>query len=595
MAVVRDQGLRSRVDMLRRRFNARDVTAATVLHVRRGDFDKVDPQAFSADFPRPIVANKIEINARHMAAALSVMPSFRCRASSAGASDASKKRADKRTSIVNHYMTNARMQVQMQTGADHLPTFGMIVTQVTPDFDEQMPVPIVRDSLGFYPVWDGLGRTVEAAHVFRKRIVDLKAEYPEFLGEFERYNRFSRTDGDSEVEVYHHDDGKQISLLVPECDNLVLHRMANPVGRCLFVCTRRATIDGEIHGAWDDQVWTQLALNQAEMLALEAAEKAVDAPIVLPLDVADFAMGPDATIRTANPAGVGRVRLDLPQSAFGVVERLERNIDAGSLVPEALSGSIDASVVTGRGVQELSAGYSQQVAMFQETLVWHHTAVGELCFRMDEALWPDVEKKVSGYKDGAEYQLTYTPSKDIDGNYQVDVTYGTSTGLDPNRHLVFLLQQYGAGVMSKDTLRRELGGNINAADEFAKIAVEQGRDALMNAVAGLASAIPGLAAEGQDPSPVVAQIAQFVNLLEKGKPLEEIAVKVWPQPEPQAEAPAADPLAALMGGGAPQGGGDPMAGLGQNPDNDLQMFMAGLTPGGNPNLGAMVSRRAPAA
>jgi len=48
---------------------------------------------------------------------------------------------------------------------------------------------------------------------------------------------------------------------------------------------------------FDDLVWPQLARNEFQILALEAADKAVRAPIIIPTDVTDVAFGPDATIQ----------------------------------------------------------------------------------------------------------------------------------------------------------------------------------------------------------------------------------------------------------------------------------------------------------
>ena len=72
-----------RVTLLREHYQLRDSVATRVLHVRRGDWDKVDPDAFNEQYPRPIVANVIDEQARHATAALSPIPMIRCRAISA--------------------------------------------------------------------------------------------------------------------------------------------------------------------------------------------------------------------------------------------------------------------------------------------------------------------------------------------------------------------------------------------------------------------------------------------------------------------------------------------------------------------------------
>lgn len=597
--LVFDTGLKARCDMLRERYGYRDSEVTLVTQVRHGDWDLIDPDAFSDAYPRPIVANRIDVQARHAAAALSPMPSIRCRASSQGASQAAKDRADIRTKIVNHYFERSKVASQMQTGADQFASLGLIVAQIVPNFEDQMPDILIRDSRNFYPVWDAKGNTVEAAHIFNMRVVDLVAQYPEAATVLNS-ELIGRNAGQSRlVEVTHHDDGEYISLFVGECNGLVLKRIPNPIGRCLFICTARVTGEpGYIRGMFADMPWAQLAMNEMQMLTLEATAKSVQAPVAVPPDVTDMPTGSDAIIRTQAPRDVHRVSLEVPRETFMAISHFTDELRQGTITPEAMGGSIDASVVTGKGVQELMAGYSQQIAMMQGTLTEFFIQVAYLCFKVDETLWPNVSKSVDGVRDGNEYSITYTPSKDINGNCTADVTYGTSTGLDPNRHLVWLLQLVSAGLFSRDTALRELPYTINPQDEVSKIQVEQGRDALMGAISGLAESIGAIASNGGDPSAVVSQIAEFVDQLEKGKPIEEIAKKVWappPAPEPGAEQAAGpeDPLAALMGGGAPPG----MPGMpGAAPEGkpDLATMFAGMTQGGQPNLSGTVMRNEPA-
>ncbi len=45
---------------------------------------------------------------------------------------------------------------------------------------------------------------------------------------------------------------------------------------------------------------------------IQAAEKSIQAPIAIPQDVQELALGPDAIMRSANPQGIRRVPLELP-------------------------------------------------------------------------------------------------------------------------------------------------------------------------------------------------------------------------------------------------------------------------------------------
>lgn len=592
-----------RVTLLREIYVHRDSVATQVLAVRRGDWDQVDPDAFSEQYPRPIVANVIDEQARHATAALSPMPMIRCRASVNSASQRAKDRADKRTKIVNHYFDSSRVEFQMQTGADQFYTFGMIVAEIIPDFERMMPEIRVRGAQNVYPVWDSMNRTVEVAQVFEKRLVDLCAQYPEAEYALKQHAGQS---GRMSYEVYRHDNGKKITILIPAIgEGLVLHQMDNPIGRCLTVCVAKHTVDGYIRGAFDDLIWAQLARNEVQMLTLEGIRDAIEAPFVLPTDVANVAIGPKAVIRTNNPQGARRLPMEVTPQAMAAVEHFESEMHKGAISPPALGGSIDASVVTGKGVQELMGGYSQQIAMDQQTLMGFFREAAAVCILMDTALWPDVQKKCEGVKNGSDYDFTYTAAKDLEGKTEVDVNYGTSTGMNPNQHVVYLLQLMSGGLYSKDTVLRELPGNIDATQELAKVSVEASRDALLAAVQGLAQSVASLAANGAPPemiSDVVFKVAMFTDAMEKGDVIEEVAKRIFapPEPAPEAAAPATadaaaasgappeDALAALMGGGgggAPPGGGGPVEAAPPDPTGALSTFFGNLQ-GGGANLQA---------
>ena len=65
---------------LQTKYAARDQRMRDVLSVRQGDMSKVYPSMFSEDYPKPLVANFIDVAARDLAEAMAPMPSFNCSA-----------------------------------------------------------------------------------------------------------------------------------------------------------------------------------------------------------------------------------------------------------------------------------------------------------------------------------------------------------------------------------------------------------------------------------------------------------------------------------------------------------------------------------
>lgn len=592
----------AKVEALRLKFRQRDQRAMDVQAVRRGDFESVAPDLFNDGWPRPIVANTIDTSARDMAAVIAPLPTFNCSASTL-LTDKAKKFADKRTKIVNNYISSSDLEEQMLVGADQYNTYGMITFSVQPNALMKLPYIRVEDSFNTYPVWDRYGRTIIVARVMHRDAMSIAAEFPELANAIEDHR--GHLNGDR-IELIQYVDDDRVVIYAPALRNAVLVNTPNPLGRCFFVCRRKPGLDAEVRGTYDDVIWVQLARHRFQMLAMEAADKAVRAPLVVPHDAGNIPIGPDAVIHTQQGAqSVGRARLDVPNAAFASIDQLKQELREGSMAPESRSGSIDASNITGRGIQELNAGWSSQINAAQIVFKRALAECVHLCFAIDEKFWPRLKKTVRGQEAGIPYEITYSPTVDINGDHTVDIQYGMYAGLDPNRALVLTLQAQAAGLVSRDFARRQLPAGINAAEEEKRIEIEAMRDSLLQAMSALSQGVPAMMAQGQDVSELLGKVAAVTKALQDNDSIEDIMVKVFaPAPPP----PAPDPMA-LAGapgdpaaGGAPEGfqdGGTPvgltpgMATEGPNARPDMQQFFAGMTAGGNPNLGSVVSRMAP--
>lgn len=166
------------------------------------------------------------------------------------------------------------------------------------------------------------------------------------------------------------------------------------------------------------------------------------------------------------------------------------------------------------------------------------------------------------------FTMKYTPSKDIAGDYSVDVRYGIMSGMNPNNAIVALLQMRSDKLVSRDYVRRELPVDINITQEEQKVDIEEMRDALRVAVAQYAQAVPTLAAQGQNVDQIIARIADVIKGRQKGQLLEDIVEKAFapaPQPEalPQALGAGAAPVSASQPTPVQPGGAAPAPGAPQ--------------------------------
>ncbi len=568
----------ARVENLRERAAERDARQQDVLAVRKGQIATVYPDFFPEGVDANVVANFIDIVARDLSEVMAPLPSVNCSAANQ-ANDRARKFADTRTRIATNYFAHSDLQVQMYTGADMYITFGFVPFIIELDEEAGLPRIRIENPVGAYPEFDRYGRCIAFAKRYYMAVGEVASQFPEYahilLGK-EMY----KSDMNSQIEIVRYYDEKQSVLYVPERNNLVLSHANNPIGKMMVVVAKRPSIDGEMRGQFDDVLGIQLLRNRFALLAMEAAEKSVQAPIVLPSDVNELEMGGDAVIRTANPAGVRRVDLNIPPGAFTEQALLQQELRTGTRYPEGRTGNIDASIITGQGVQALMGGFDTQVKSAQAIFASALRDVISVCFEVDEKFF-DYEKTIRGVDAGSPYQITYKPLKDIKKDYSADVRYGMLAGLNPAQGLIFMLQALGGGLISTDLAMRELPFGINVTQEQEKIEIENMRKSLVQSLQAYTQAIPQMAVQGGDPSMVIKKVADVIKARQKGVTIEDAVEEVFAPELPPAGAPQVEqpsPAPAALAGGAPQ------------PPN-LQTLLSSLSAGGTASASARTAIR----
>jgi len=599
-----------KVRKLRDKFHKRDARWADLLAIRQGDIQQVFPGQFPDEFPKPMVANFIDIAARDVAEVIAPLPAFNCDTTDA-ISDRARKKADKRTMIASGYRDSCQLQTMMYSGADRYLTYGMLAFIIEPDFENKRPMIRIDNPIGSYPEFDRFGKLLSYTRRYLKTVRELCNEFPEYEPQIK--GPYENRNSERTMEVYRYQDKDELVLFVPERKNLVLERAKNKLGEIPVAIAVRPGLDSdeEQRGQFDDIMWVQVARARFATLQLEAAQKSVQAPFALPADVNVLEIGPDATIRSANPEKIRRVGLEIPNGIFQESQELDQELRVGARYPQGRLGQQSGSIVTGRGVEALMGGFDTQVKTAQAVFAETFRKVMRLAFIVDEMYFGDVEKEVRGVVSGATYEIKYTPNKDIAGDYWVDVSYGMMAGLDPNRALVFGLQARGDKLISRDFLRRQMPWDMNVTQEEEKVEVESLRDALLQAVSGYAQALPAMVAQGQDPSQVLSAMAKIIEGRQKGDPIEQVIADAFAQPAPSAspqvaaageaqapgQAPSGEPgqqgqlPPGLSATGRLQGVAPGQEGMAPGGRPSLQTLLAGLSSSGQPELSAGVIRR----
>jgi hypothetical protein len=221
-----------------------------------------------------------------------------------------------------------------------------------------------------------------------------------------------------------------------------------------------------------------------------------------------------------------------------------------------------------------------------------------LCFEVDETYF-NFEKTIRGVDAGSPYVITYTPSKDINGDYSADVRYGMLAGLNPAQGLIFMLQALGGKLISKDMAMRELPFNVNVTQEQEKIEVEDMRNALIASLQAYTQAIPQMASQGGDPSDIIRKVAEVIKARQGGKTVEDAIGDIFaPQVPPAGATPSVEQTSPVPAG-APVGGSIPPEaamqgapeGAPQGAPPTIQSLFASMSGSGEANSSARTVNR----
>jgi hypothetical protein len=596
----------AKVQRIRDAARARDQRQKDVRDIRSNDVDTIMPSLLPDKFPKPIVANLINTVAKDYSELMGAMPSINC-TSGVITSQAAKKFSAKRTKIAHYWVIDSRLPAGNQVEfCDHYITYGMGIYCVEPDFEKNQPVIRVENPIGTYPEWDLFGRLISFTKSWHEEAIHLVAKFPQLKRLLQGNNTSSGQDDSwqyREIEVVKYCDKDQYVMYIPQAGDTVVMRMPNPFGKLMISIAKQPCYDKEIRGMFDDAIYPQLAKGQMALLALEGVHKSVRATLALPRDVQKLTIGDDSVVRTDNPDKIRYIAPDYPQYAMQEGASLEQELMKSTRYNEARGGSIDASIITGKGVQALMGSFNTVVTTGQAVVGEALRCAIEMAFEMDEKLWPDLQKTIRGIVNGTPFEESYVPRKDIKGVYTVDVTYGFAAGQDPARAIVALLQLRGDQLVSRDFVQRQLPMDIDIVQLQTQIDNEQMTDALKQGVMAYVQQLGAIAAQGGDVTQLLTEVAAIISKREKGTPLHEAVLEAFtPKTAPEQQGMPQGPPGPGGGAGGPQGPGGiqglpPGVAAGQQgmaPGGrpGLMELLAGLS-GNNARMGATIQRRQP--
>jgi hypothetical protein len=614
-----DKGIAACVQRMKNNAQGRNTAMNAVRQVRRGMLESISPDSFSSAYPKSLVANFVDVAASDLARSLSALPSLKC-SYGQNRTAADKRRGEKKNRIAANYWRKSKLTIRMKWATNQYVSYGFLPMRLEANYTDRRPVIIIDDPMGTYYELDRWMDCVRYARTWRQKAGELAALYADTP---EVANRLTTKRGeygmeydasDDEVEVVFYEDDTRCVVFVPERDGLVLNQYDHGLGFCPVKICLRPGLELTPRGQFDDTIWIQLARSVLAALSLEAAHKAVQAPIAVPDDITELNIGADAVIQTANPQNIQRIKLDVPQTVFAFDQRLDQEQRIGAGYPDGRMGQANASVITGRGIEELMGSFDSQIKDGQDVIGDGLKDITGMAFKMDVALWPNKVQTINGTLTGESFEVTYTPKVDIGEDTECDVTYGFAAGLSPQNAIVMLLQLRGDGLIDRDTFRRQLPFDLDNDVVQRHLDVERTEDALKEGVFSALGVAGQMMAQGQVDQALnfFKVAAAIIDGRQKGQDLAGIITTTFEEQAQEAAQKAQEAAAAQAGaggsGGAPgapgAGGIGPesdglppgvapgQAGMGAGGMPSIQQLVAGVT-GGKANMNASVRKRIP--
>lgn len=577
----------------RMKYNAitRNLAMERVRLVREGKFAEVWPDQFSTKYPTSVIANFVDQSVRDLASNLAPLPSLMC-ASGPMKSDADKKRAATKNRIGYSYWLHADLEYQLKWGTDQYLTYAFLPVWIEADYECKKPMIHVEDPEGAYYELDRRGRTRRYARVWRQDIHELAAMFPEYESAILK-DKYGNESEAQQIEVVRYIDHVNVTMYLPERNGLVVAKYRHGMPYCPVHIAERPGLNHNPRGQFDDVLWVQLAASVMAALTLEAAHKAVEAPITVPNDATEINFGPDAIIQTDHGDLVRRVEIAVPPAAFALGQQLKEEMKEGAGYPGTRLGQPGQANVTGRGIGALEGGFDSQIKLGQDVIGRLLRLSTATAFEMDVLLWPNRAKKIDGTLSGESFSLTYTPAKDIGDNFHCAISYGFGTGANPASAIVTMLQLRGDELVTRDTVRRQLPFDVDPDHEQRMLDIQTVEDGLKAGLSAALQASGQMIAQGQ-----IQEAVQFFKVASRviqgrreGADLAELILSTFAEAEQEQEQEAADAAqaqAAAQGGmpGAPDAtGGAPLAGVeASGLLSGVAPGQAGMAPGGRPGV-----------
>jgi hypothetical protein len=417
-----------------------------------------------------------------LAQKLGRVPNLRVDLTNPRDSERSKRKKEKLERIITSFDQMQNLKGQLPQVARWLPGYGFAVWIITTKKDADgnlYPCAELRDPYDCFPGYYGANQTPdELVTIRRVPVADLIEMYPELNSYFNNKDKSknktnirqlnnnmgvekgswenSDDNGDNIVE-YMNIEG---TYIVHPASGKIVDFVPNPLkSGPAFVVAKRFSFD-QLQGQFDQTIGLMAAMAKINIMSVIAMEDAVftETNVVGEIESGQYRKGRFAVNYLTPGSQVVKPITNLPYQLFESVGRLERQLRVVAGYPVQDDAISPNSFVTGRGLEELQSGVSLMVREYQQVLSKALEDVDYKRLELDEVLFAEKRKPLSGYIRGAAFSENYTPGTDINKNYKTTRVYGTMAGFDEPQKIITGLQLLQAGIIDRQTMQEEMDG-----------------------------------------------------------------------------------------------------------------------------------------
>ena len=418
-----------------------------------------------------------------LAQKLGRVPNLRVDLTNPRDSERSKRKKDKLERIITSFDQMQNLKGQLPQVARWLPGYGFAVWIITTRQDadgNSYPVAELRDPYDCFPGYYGANQTPDELVTIRKvPIAELIEMYPELKSYFNNADKSSSGSGNirklnNNIGVENgswensDDNGDNIVEYMNEEGTYIVHPASgkivdfvpNPLqSGPAFVVAKRFSFD-QLQGQFDQTIGLMASMAKINIMSVIAMEDAVftETNVVGEIESGQYRKGRFAVYYLTPGSQVVKPVNNLPYQLFEQVGRIERHLRVVAGYPVQDDAISPNSFVTGRGLEELQSGVSLMVREYQQVLSKALEDVDYKRLELDEILFSEKRKPLSGYIRGAAFSENYTPGTDINKNYKTTRVYGTMAGFDEPQKIITGLQLLQAGIIDRQTMQEEMDG-----------------------------------------------------------------------------------------------------------------------------------------